>query len=71
MTTEKAAEKYAEEIRKGLSFHASEPHEVAQEVESAFVAGAEYMRERIFGIYNSCDGDMGFVEWKLDNEAND
>lgn len=67
MTIREAAEIYAKEVREGLSFHASEPHEVEQEVESAFIAGAEKMKEYIFQIYDN-DGDMDFVKWKLNQE---
>ena len=35
MTIRETAEIYAKGVRDGLSFHASEPHEVEQEVESA------------------------------------
>ncbi len=67
MTIKEAAEIYAKEVRDALSFHASEPHEVSREVEYAFIAGAEKMKEYIFQIYDN-DGDMDFVKWKLNQE---
>lgn len=69
-TIEEAAREYAEDVEKGLSFHHSSPHEVAQEVEFAFLDGAERMKEYVFQIYDEC-GDMDFVKWKLNREEDE
>lgn len=67
---EESAREYAEDVEKGLSFHHSPPHEVAQVVEFAFLDGAKRMKEYIFQIYDEC-GDMDFVKWELNREEDE
>lgn len=67
---EEAAREYAEDVKEELSFHHSSPQEVAQEVEFAFLEGAERMKEYIFQIYDEC-GDMDFVKWKLNQKEDE